>query len=87
MNIDEMKTRMQSMVTVGDIKDKIRDLKHGQRFIWPESDYGRAELWRINDAIFLFSIPMYGGSPNFERAYECTGDYVNRIYDNVESWT
>ena len=40
------------------IKEEILKLKHGEKFIIPESDYGKAEIWFINDIYVLFEIPF-----------------------------
>jgi hypothetical protein len=52
-----------------DIILEIEKLKQGEKFVVPESDYGKAEIWLINDLYFLFSIPAFGGTPTFERAF------------------
>ena len=65
---------------------EIEKLKDGQSWIWPESDYGRAEIWLKNGVYFLFSIPMYGGSPAYEGSYSGKG-HIGRLIAAVESWT
>ena len=63
----------------------IKGLKDGEHWVWPESDYGKAEIWKINDTYFLFSIPMYGGQPQFEDAF--TPKMVEGMISLVEGWT
>jgi len=70
------------------IREKIRQLNHGECFMIPESDYGLAEVWRIWDTYLLFGIPTYGGTPYFEKAYSLNmGDPVERIIDTINKWT
>jgi hypothetical protein len=65
---------------------EILNLKDGECWIWPESDYGKAEVWKKNDTYFLFGIPMYGGPPSFVKAYRGRG-HVGELIATVESWT
>lgn len=66
-----------------DPAEAIRNLKDGESWVWPESDYGKAEIWKKNDHYFVFEIPMYGGDP----MYALSTDSVNEIVKEVESWT
>jgi hypothetical protein len=61
----------------------ITKLKNGESWIWPESDYGKAEIFRIHDCFLLFEIPTYGGKPMFEGGYY----RINQLIDKVNSWT
>lgn len=66
-------------------KEQIENLKDGESYTVPESDYGKAEIWRKNDMYFLFSIPLYGGLPQFEESFP-----KHRIDDMIKlynSWT
>ncbi len=65
-------------------KQEILNIKDGQKWIWPESDYGKAEIWKINDIYILFGIPMYGGEPFFIKAYRLSD--CQQMIDAVESW-
>ena len=66
-------------------ENRILELNHGECWIWPEGDYGKAEIWHINDVYILFEIPMYGGRPAFHKAY---GEYrLDELIETVESWT
>lgn len=67
-----------------DIKSEIIKLKHGEKFIIPESDYGKAEVWFINDIYVLFEIPYMGGDPIFNDTY--TKGQIGMLIDNVLSW-
>lgn len=66
-------------------KEEILKLKDGECWIWPESDYGRAEIWRINEMMFVFNIPMYGGVPYYHDAYRVVD--VDNLIKEIESWT
>ena len=62
-------------------KDAIEKLKDGESYIVPESDYGKAEIWKKNSMYFLFEIPMYGGEPRFIEAYG-----THRIDDMIKQY-
>ena len=66
-------------------KDYILDLKDGECWIWPDSDYGKAEIWLKNDMYFVFSIPTFGGLPGFEQVYPKRG--IDDLVALVETWT
>ena len=66
------------------IKEEILKLKHGEKFIIPESDYGKAEIWFINDIYVLFAIPYLGGEPYFQDTYYKT--QIDALIDNVSTW-
>lgn len=61
------------------IKEHIEALKDGESFIWPESDYGKAEIWRKNETFLVFSIPMFGGIPAFEKALKRVDDVIEMV--------
>ena len=65
------------------IKEMIDSLGHKGVFVWPESDYGKAEIWKINDVYILFEIPMYGGKPTYSGTFYNSKDIFNR----VRNWT
>ena len=74
----------------------LTELKNGQNYIVPESDYGKAEIWLINDAFFVFEIPTFGGQPNFEEVFPFTYKHkfpekkqkaINDVLDMVYSWS
>ena len=68
-----------------DAKLEILKLKDGESWIWPESDYGKAEIWYKNETYSLFEIPLYGGQPVYSRSF-----YENNIDElilKVNSWT
>jgi DNA-binding ferritin-like protein (Dps family) len=65
-------------------KDYIENLKHLQHYTWPESDYGRAEIYRINDVYVLFEIPQFGGEPVFNGVFGVFE--VDKIIEMVKSW-
>ena len=66
------------------MKDEIRKLKHGEKFIIPESDYGKGEVWFINDIYVLFEIPMYGGPPMFADTFYWS--QIDSLIEMVQTW-
>ncbi|MCP4763071.1 MAG: hypothetical protein GY870_14945 [archaeon] len=66
-------------------KEEILKLKDGEEYTIPESDYGKGEIWLKNDTYFLFSIPMYGGEPSFQKAYSLRE--IDEMIKEYESWT
>lgn len=67
------------------MKEEILKLKNGEHYIVPESDYGKAEIWKINNNYFVFSIPIYGGEPRLEETfYNSDEDEVIKL---INSWT
>jgi len=66
-------------------KDEILKLNHGESYTIPESDYGKAEVWRIWDDYLLFSIPTFGGTPSFDSSYTLSS--IDKLIQTVESWT
>lgn len=67
-----------------EIFDHIKKLKHGEHFTIPESDYGKAEVWQLNDYYILFSIPYTGGSPTFEGTYHSLN--LDKMVFEIDSW-
>lgn len=63
----------------------IQGLRNGEMYVITESDYGKAEVWRINDYLLLFSIPIYGGAPVFEASFTILS--IDELLDLVNSWT
>lgn len=64
---------------------EIEKLNSGESYVIPESDYGKAEVWRLNNMYILFSIPMYGGEPTFEG---CFGTHrLDDLLSKVYYWT
>jgi len=67
-----------------DAKQEILKLRDGESWIWPESDYGKAEIKLNSDIYSLFEIPMYGGEPSLVDNYTiATLDHLIKL---VESW-
>lgn len=65
-------------------------LKNGGKYIIPESDYGKAEIWYINGDYFIFSIPIGGGCPRFEEAvgtYHTKERQVSKVLQIIDTWT
>lgn len=67
------------------MKEKIQKLKNGKCYVVPESDYGKAEVWRINNLYILFSIPMYGGEPQYEGAYGL--HKIDEMITSINGWS
>ena len=65
--------------------DEIMKLNDGEKWIWPESDYGKAEIWFKHGGYFLFEIPMYGGEPRFVGCF--SKRRLAELIDIVSSWT
>jgi len=66
-------------------KEQILALRDGESYIVPESDYGKAEIWLKHERYFLFEIPMYGGMPQFSKAF---GKHqIDSLIETYESWT
>jgi len=69
------------------VKD-ISNLNIGEEIFIPESDYGLAEIHCVQGnlgeekAFKLYSIPMYGGEPQFEVISSCPIE----IFNNVINW-
>lgn len=66
-------------------KEQIQLLKDGESYIIPESDYGKAEIWLKNNYYFLFSIPIAGGEPCFEKVFFKKD--IDNLIKEYESWT
>ena len=65
--------------------NEILKLKDGECWTWPESDYGKAEIWYKNGTYFLFEIPSFGGQPSFTNSFNKFDiDVLIRV---VCSWT
>ena len=62
---------------------EIEKLKNGDIWIWPESDYGRAEIVYVDGSYRIYEIPIYGGVPSF--AYMV--DTPQKVVDIVGKWT
>lgn len=64
---------------------EILKLRDGESWTWPESDYGKAEIWFKNGTYFLFEIPSFGGEPRFFAGYKRST--LVTLINIVESWT
>jgi hypothetical protein len=67
------------------VKVEIIKLKQGECYIWPKSDYGLAEIWKINDYYFVFEIPEFGGNPYYSSMF--IKDDVEYLIKHILSWT
>lgn len=67
------------------MKEQILQLKHLECFVVPESDYGKAEVYRINEFYVLFSIPCYGGPSQLHDYYQSNN--IDIMIQEIESWT
>ena len=68
-----------------DAKQEILKLKDGETWVWPESDYGKAEVLRERNSYLLFEIPSFGGEPIFSGMY--SKFTLHDLIDKVNSWT
>lgn len=68
-----------------EILNEIRNLKDGQCFIVSESDYGKAEIWKINDVYIVFSIPYMGGEPTYHDTYKRHD--INVMIEEINNWS
>lgn len=66
-------------------KENILNLKEGEKYIVPESDYGKCEIWLINEIYFLFEIPEFGGQPHYSGAY--SKHNIDAMIEQYNSWT
>jgi len=64
----------------------VADLKDGETWTYPESDYGKAEVWFKHGTYFLFGIPTYGGQPSYVSRTNYKENIVDLIH-RIESWT
>ena len=65
-------------------REEILKLKHGEKYIIPESDYGKAEVWFINDIYIVFEIPVFGGEPYFHDTYY--KNQIDALIEYVSTW-
>lgn len=66
-------------------KNEILKLNDGECYTVPESDYGAAEVWKINERYFLFEIPLYGGIPRYEKSFKLKE--IDEMIKIINSWT
>jgi len=66
-------------------KQEILKLKDGECWIWPESDYGKAEIWYKNETYFVFEIPQFGGQPMY--SYSFNKNNIDGLIHQVNLWT
>ena len=62
---------------------EISGLKEEEEWLWPESDYGRAYIKKVDGKYEILEIPMYGGVPRYSETV-CTPEEVIEI---VSKWT
>jgi hypothetical protein len=77
--------RPQSASVKEDPYRAISSLRDGQMWTWPESDYGKAEVWKTGGYYILFEIPEFGGEPRFSKAYPMAA--IDSLIADVNSWT
>lgn len=64
-------------------QQEIASITEGGEWVWPESDYGCAEIRKVNGRYEVWGIPMYGGRPYYSE----TVDTPDEVVKLVESWT
>ena len=77
-----------------DIK-ALNNLNNGECYIIPEGDYGKAEIWCINNTFFVFGIPTFGGEPTYDEHIFVGSDThpeqkqkaINKVINLVYSWS
>lgn len=67
------------------LKLEIEKLKDGERYFVPESDYGKAEICRVNDIYVLFEIPLYGGEPRYSSVFPLWR--IDEMIKKIDSWS
>ena len=65
--------------------NEVGKLMEGEFWIYPEGDYGRAEIWLIHNLYFLFSISTFGGTPSFEAVFSKYN--IEQMIKVIEKWT
>lgn len=67
-------------------KEQILKLNHGEHLVVPEGDYGKAEIWFINDRYFLFKIlPIFDEQPLFFKSYQ--KNEIDKMIHKYFSWS
>lgn len=66
-----------------DLKE-IKKLKHLESYTIPESDYGKADVFMINETYIFFGIPMYGGEPYYE--FSCNKRNLKECVEKIYSY-
>ena len=65
------------------IRLSLAELKNGEKYIVPESDYGLAEILKIHDCFLVFEIPTFGGHPRFINGFYS----IDEVISLIETWT
>jgi hypothetical protein len=73
-----MKTKEQDMHAV-------RDLCHGDNCQIAWSEEGGGDVYRLEEMLFLFSIPQYGGKSRYENCFH--RDDAEKLVALARSWT
>jgi hypothetical protein len=68
-------------------KIEIEKLNSGECYTIPESDYGKAEVYFINDVYLLFGIPTFGGEPYFVQHFVADEKGISELLKMVNGWT
>jgi hypothetical protein len=69
------------------MKDAILKLQHLDKHtvLWNSCDsVGKAEIWRVWGWLIVFSIPEFGGEPQFEKAFPT--EQVDEAIILINSW-
>lgn len=70
--------------------ESLLKLNNGEHYVVPQSDYGKAEVWLINNAFFVFEVPMYGGDPNYATNFPFARHKqkaAEQVMSLIDSWT
>jgi len=84
-NPKEQSMSMKSKEAHEMMKCSIQKIKHRECYMISESDYGKAEIWKVNNIYILFGIPQYGGVPVYYRTYCEHG--IDEMVEEIQSWT
>ena len=68
-----------------EVRKEILNLDHGEYYTVPESDYGKANIYRLHDYYILFEIPTFGGEPRYVGSYQLL--ILDEMIKKIDSWT
>ena len=65
-------------------KESILELRDGESYTVPESDYGKCEIWLKHDRYFLFEIAVFGGDVRFSESFE--KGQIDKMIETYNKW-
>ena len=66
------------------MKIELEKLRHGEHYTAPQSDHGKAEIYRLHDRYILFEIPMFGGQPQYAGTFHI--NQIDKIITIIDNW-